>query len=552
MTLHYDALHPYPRYGAAAALVRARRAPDDVTTAEALAPLVADALEEALATYSLHTPDDPKAEGATLTFHWVADPAPGKETGQIAARGYYLAPHVTTSDGSAAGLIAEARSFVQRLRGGEALDRPTDLLRSYAPLVTKVNSGSPSLSNPRAPLIEGALTALTTVTSLKAATWSLGNAALIPDLPMHGPNGSHPLVDYVWFFSLMSAERYDLPAALQTTPKADGGYRRPPLFDGNFPEAPHGGALGSLAVAASVGWWARHGGARRPDDAEAWAKRVLSLLAERPLLVVTQGDTVSSNSRQERFGSHVVRLALDGVLREATVALRRVMPTAATGWSDPKVDLFRLMADRFLRLFTRPALRDFLATRAIYPAVLRAVFDVYFTGHAMPALDPDLVASARAYGAALNHAAFRAAAADAQEDTARRGDNARSRHEYQQRILAEFESAVQSAKNGPQLLAKVGSRVGRLGNVHMPPEAMRFMDAVASGPGEDGLPIEVARDLVTAYMRLDTRASRVPAEPVTNETSPEPEPTAPDEDLPSVPSDVPPVTNPDLFSTDPA
>ena len=38
-----------------------------------------------------------------------------------------------------------------------------------------------------------------------------------------------------------------------------------------------------------------------------------------------------------------------------------------------------MMADRFLRLFTRPALRDFLAIRAAYPAELAPVFDTYFT-----------------------------------------------------------------------------------------------------------------------------------------------------------------------------
>ena len=147
------------------------------------------------------------------------------------------------------------------------------------------------------------------------------------------------------------------------TPLAkDGGYKRPRIHQGNFPEAPSNSALSTLGVVASVGWWARHGQTQAAGDPEGWARRVLTLLADRPLLVVSYDGT-----RQEQFGHHLVGLALDGDLRAVIAGLRRVMPTAADSWQDPKVDLFRMMADRFLRLFTRPALRDFLATRAAYP-----------------------------------------------------------------------------------------------------------------------------------------------------------------------------------------
>lgn len=214
-------------------------------------------------------------------------------------------------------------------------------------------------------------------------------------------------------------------------------------------------------------------------------------------------------SRQERFGHHLVSLALDGDLRATSAALRRVLPFGAE-WpkpgqkEDPKISLFRLMADRFLRLFTRPALRDFLATRASYPAELGFVFDAYFTSYAMHPLPPDLVASARAYGAALNYAAYRAAKADAETEAKRRGSDARKAAELKQRALVEFESAVQSAKSGPELLAKVGSRAGRLAGFDIPAEAASFMEAVASGTVD----LQQARDLVTAFMRLSTYSRR--------------------------------------------
>ena len=528
--MDYNALHPYPRYGAAVALNLADRTPAEVTTPEALAPLVAEAIEQALATYTLRTLDDPKADGTTtLSFEWVKDLEPGTKSGQIAAKGYYLAPHVTTSDGSTASLLTVARGLAAELRAGDALDKPTALKRSFAPLVAKVNSGNASPSDPKTTRLNAALTALATVTPDKAAAWSGGTAALIPDLPLVGTDGDFPLLRYVWFFGLMRRQFYDTPAAMKTPPSKAGGFKRPRLHEGNFPEAPSNSALSSLGVVASVGWWARHGNTQAVDDPEGWARRLLGLLAEQPLLVVSYDGT-----RQEHFGHHLVDLALNGDLKAVVQGLRRVMPTAADSWNDPKVDLFRMMADRFLRLFTRPALRDFLATRAAYPAELAPVFESYFTTHAMTPLSPALVASARAYGAALNKAAYHAAEAEAQADNKRRGDLSRDVREYKQRILVVFESAVQSAKSGPELLAKVGSRAGRLAGFEMPPEAGDFMEAVASGE----IDREQARDLVTAFMRLGTWPSK--SAPAKDDSKPEatddkpstvPEPTGPENDL---------------------
>ena len=511
--MDYNALHPYPRYGAAVALNKADRTPAQIDTAEKLAPLVAEAIEQALTRYTVHTLDDPKAEGTTtLTFGWVKDPEPGTKSGQIAAKGYYLAPHVITSDGSAASLLKEARALAAEMRAGDALDKSTALKRSFAPLVAKVNSGTASLSDPRTTRLNAALTALATVTPDKAAAWSLGTAALIPDLPLVDADAPDrfPLLDYVEFFGYLSGQYYDTKAAMQTPLSKDGSYKRPRLHEGNFPEAPSNSAISTLGVIASVGWWARHGKTQALDDPEDWAQRVLNLLAEQPLLVVSY-----DGSHQERFGQHLVGLALDGDLRAVIASLRRVMPTAADGWNDPKVDLFRMMVDRFLRLFTQPALRDFIAIRATYPAELAPVFESYFTTYAMKPISTDLVASARAYGAALNSAAYRVAEAEHEADKKRRGDKARPIKEYKQRALVEFESAVQSAKSGPELLAKVGSRAGRLAGYEIPPEATEFMEAVASW-GNDREKLALARDLVTAFMRLGTWTPKNGRTPMSN------------------------------------
>lgn len=513
--MDYNALHPYPRYGAAAALNQAGKTPAEIDTVEKLAPLVADAIEQALTTFTVHTLDDPKTEGTTtLTYYWVKDPKPGKD-GQKAPNAYYLAPHIITNDvdkqryRAQNGLLKEAKALVEELRSDKPLHGSRyELKKSFAPLTAQVNSGYSSLRNPETTLINAALTALTSVTPDKASAWSGGTAALIPDLPLVDADDPDcfPLLDYVEFFSYLSGQYYDTAAAMQTPLTKDGGYKRPRLHDGNFPEAPSNSTISALGVVASVGWWARHGEAHAGRDPEYWARRVLNLLAERPLLISTYGygDKPVKGSSQERFGQHLVALALESDLRAVTRAVNGVLPVGFEKWGDKaseaKVHLFRMTADRFLRLFTQPALRDFLAVRAAYPAELVPVFESYFTTYAMNPISPDLVASARAYGAALNSAAYRVAEAEHQADKERRKEKARPVKEYKQRALVEFESAVQSAKSGPELLAKVGSRAGRLAGYEMPPEAADFMEAVAA----ETIPLAQARDLVTAFMRLGT------------------------------------------------
>ena len=490
--MDWNALHPYPRYGAAVALAAANRRPDQVNEQE-LAALVATALDHALGRFMVRSTDDLET-ATTLTFDWVraADLAPGTANGQIAAKGYYLAPHVTTSDGSAAGLAKVVAAFRDAVHEGQPLDKPAPLQRTFAPLVAKVNSGKASLSDPRASFLEVALTALASVTPDKPAAWDGSTSAIIPDLPL--VDGEHaPLLDFVDLFRRMR-DRYARGEVMTTPPKKGGGYRRPRLHDGNFPEALRGGAIGTTAVVAAIGWWARHAEDRAEIDPEGWARRVLDLLAERPLYVVSYDGT-----RQERFGHHLVGLALHHDLGAILRGMRSTLPLGADNWKDPKVDLFRMMADRFLRLFTRPTFHDFLAFRTEYPPALLPVLNAYFTSDAMN-LSPELVASARFYGAALNRAAYFAAKAEVGDDQRRRGGALREIDDYKQRALVEFESAVQSAKSGPELLAKVGSRAGRLTGFDLPPESAPFMEAVAS----ESITIDDARSLVTAFMRLST------------------------------------------------
>ncbi|HLA63583.1 MAG TPA: hypothetical protein VK610_04100 [Rhodothermales bacterium] len=472
-----------------------------------LARLVADALGGALAHFSIYTPDDPKTS-AKLQFYRVAIEglSPGSASGQIASKGFYPSPHVTTSDGAAASLVTDVKAFRDLLRAGADLNKPTELRRGFAPLVSKINAGKATPSNPRTSLLQAALTALATVAHEKPAAWNGANAALIPDLPLEA-EGDAPLITFVRLFDTFAAA-YQREGSLIGKVSLKGGYRRPPLHDGNFPGASPFGTLGTVGLVAALGRWARDGenvalfdGAVRP---------VLDGLADRPVYVVSYDNLGASgrSAAQERYGHHLVGLAFDADLDRILGDLYRTRPIGEDDYRSPKVELFRMMTDRFLRHFSQAAFHDFLAFRAEYPASFAPVLLAYFAPDTpMPdrtPISPELVASARAYGATLNFAAYRAARQEVQDDEKKRGAALRTQDIYKQRMLVEFESAIQSARSGPELLAKVGSRVGRLTGFDFPAEAREFMEAVAAGaPG--GLSLADAQDLTMAFLRLSSR-----------------------------------------------
>lgn len=506
-----DFLHPYSRYGAAVALhlENRRRAaadepplhPHDVRDAAHALTLVRAALTPTPGRFSMRTPDLPGDAGTTrLRFRYLdaETAAPGTGEGkekQNAANGCYIAPHVLTDDKSARNAISELRSTLA------ALDRPTagtqraDLKRSISPVSAKGNWGGANLTDPKASLLVAACAALSTVTEHKPAAWDGLNIALIPDLPLLNGDAT-PLLDFVSAFADLSAAY--VSGAMEWTLSTQGdpakrGYHRPKLHNGNYPEAASG--LGALSVVAALGRVAREERllANGNTDRAARARRVLAALAERPLYLVS-----AKTTQQQRFGHHLVALAEDHDLGRVLSDLRRMLPTGATGFKDPKVPLFRTMADRWIRAFTRPALRDFLAVRAEYPASLTSILLTYFQ-HPSMALSPEHVAAAREYGAHINYAAYRAAK-DAEDDDRRAKRSGLSRAEYKQRFLVTLESFVRSAKSGPALLSSVSREIGRFSGRDLPVSAAPFMEGVAQGQ----IALHDAQDLMMAFMRLST------------------------------------------------
>ena len=514
-----DFFHPYPRYGVAATLVEQNAFLDEMTTWQRVAELAWKAIDRALLRYTLFTSDDPNSETTeTLRFDYLDEKIldPGKKSGQTAANGYYLSPYVITTDGSSAATVAEARAIRDLLKKATEDDllKTQKLKRSFAPLTSKINNGRSSMAEPKSSLLEAAFTVVATLTEFKpAAQVSVGkgmaNTTVIPDLPLVDPTDSSftPLIDFVQLFANLRVRKqnYELKnddkLLVKVDPKARK-YRRPPLFRGNYPNAPNDGSLGAISLVAAIGAWAREGGRfshKQKDGAlqeelkVEFAERILDYLAERPLYVLSYEEV-----GQESYGHHLVGMALNYDLPAIVRAAHRAMPFGVEKFDDPKYKLYKRFFDRFLQQLDRPTFRDFMAARNEYPSELTPIFIQYMeTEHH---LSSELIASARAYGQSLNYAAYITAKAEQQDDM-KNSRRERPLSEYKNRILVQFESTILSAKTPTALLSQMGIIVGRLTGQEINEKAAVFMETAAGWP-DSQLPL--AQELITAFMRLSS------------------------------------------------
>jgi hypothetical protein len=359
------------------------------------------------------------------------------------------------------------------------------------------------MSEPKASLLEAAFTVIATLTEFKPASQVIGskgvaNSTIIPDLPLIDGD-SHPLIDFVLLFADLQFKidadykEAKSPFFSEIDPK-DRKYRRPPIFRGNYPNAPRDGSLGAITLVAAIGSWAKEHEPFRGDNRASYATRVLDLLAQKPHYVVSYEEF-----RQESFGHHLVNISISEDLPELIRAAQKAKLHGVEKMDDPKFKLYKFFFDRFLQKFSKATFRDFLATRAEYPSKLSPLFEQYMTSE-YNQLSPELIKSARAYGKSLNRAAYKTAKKEETEDT-NSGRKARPLQEYKNRILIQFESTILSAKSPTALLSQMNIITGRLTGLEIDNEAELFMITVAAWPDEN---LSLAKELVTAFMRLNS------------------------------------------------
>lgn len=318
----------------------------------------------------------------------------------------------------------------------------------------------------------------------KGKSISADNTCLIPDLDLSD------LRNFIRLFKRIRIQKLDSSLMVGKVECDEKTLKyipqRPNIFRGNFPNAPHSSALGSIALLGTFGEMTKE------KDVSELAKKVLESLKDCNFYAIKYGDASVFS-----FNHSIIRLAERGKLRRIVDSLYYIVlykegrRTTNNAFEYQKFDLF---ASRFLQIFNRPTFKDFLAFRAEYPYDIELLLNTYFCD--MEKIDKEIVTSAKELGKWLNYVAYRSA----QQEVGTSSDwddliKAKAK------ILVELESSVFSAKSGDALIAYTITRAGRLSGFDAPTEASLFMEEAASGE----LPLEQAKNLLIAFSRLKSK-----------------------------------------------
>jgi len=491
--INLNSTHPVVRYGVAAAYIRAKIADQiyNLNKEDDLFALAEFALNDSL--NSLVLGPNPGKIPETIHYKLISSEDLSKKSAikRNAANGFFIAPHVLTSQ-NVADIIKEIYGLLKVLKekkyGGNF-----ELKRSFAPIISKINAGKKSMSNPKVPLFEAAYTAVATITSYKPAAFvkdingKFSNAGLIPDLPFY-EGETMPLIEFISLFRMMQSQGVGQSANI-AEPRKEKKFPRPSIFYGNYPKRPQSFGLGVVSLIAAIGKWAEE------SEDDNTPEEVINLLENRPIYTISY-----NNIGQEKFSHHLTKLSKEGILHSILTSLKRVSIFGVDGgtkYSDPKWSLFIDSLDKFLLFHNKGSWQNFLAVRATYPIEFFHLLNAYFMKDGK--YPQELIRAAVAYGEALNKAAYNAAKRETTTDQSRQIEG-RTINEYKQRTLLQLESIVDSAKNNRDLIARLNSQVGRFTMWDIPSNAEPFLTAVTN----DQVDRQDAKDLIKAFMRLST------------------------------------------------
>ena len=407
----------------------------------------------------------------------------------------FLAPNTITSEMKASNLY----NAVCETCSEENINllRAHDITQSEVPISGEFNrftdKGTFQRGKSKATVFDQCLALITSTTALKpclqyksgARKISMDNTCLIPDLEISD------LQNFIRLFKRIRIQKLDNSLMVGKV-KCDKGKtlkyipQRPNIFNGNFPNAPHSSALGSVALLGSIGEMTKE------KDVSELAKKVLESLKDCNFYAIKYGDASVFS-----FNHSIIRLAERGKLRRIVDSLYYVVlykegrRSTNNAFEYQKFDLF---ASRFLQMFNRPTFKDFLAFRAEYPYDIELMLNTYFCD--MEKIDKEIVTSAKELGKWLNNVAYRSAQ---QEVATSPGWD--DLIKAKAKVLVELESSIFSAKSGDALVAHTITRAGRLSGLDAPPAASLFMEKAASGE----LPLEQAKNLLIAFSRLKSQ-----------------------------------------------
>lgn len=404
----------------------------------------------------------------------------------------FLAPNTIASEMKASNLY----NAVCKTCSEDNIDllKPYKISQSEVPTSGEFNafsdSGNIGRGKPSATVFDQCLALITSTTALKPCLQyksgvgkiSTDNTCLIPDMNISD------LQDFIRLFKRIRIQKLDSSLMVGKV-KCEKGKtlkyipKRPNIYNGNFPNAPHSSALGSIALLGAIGEMTKE------KDVSELAMKVLESLKDCNFYAIKYGD-----ANVFTFSHLIIRLAERGKLRRIVDSLYYVelykegRRTTSNAFEYQKFDLF---ASRFLQIFNRPTFKDFLAFRAEYPFDIELLLNTYFCD--MEKIDKEIVTSAKELGKWLNYVAYRSAQKEV--GTSSNWDDL---IKAKAKVLVELESSIFSAKSGDALIAHTITRAGRLSGFDAPTEVSLFMEKAASGE----LSLEQAKNLLIAFSRL--------------------------------------------------
>jgi CRISPR-associated protein Cas8c/Csp2 len=425
-------------------------------------------------------------------------------------KGIFLAPNVISSFKESRYIWEKSHQLLDKLTRC-SLEEKEDAKMSIAPTAGEYLSFSLNKKigrgNPKIPLKELGLSAVTTLTPLKPCLQyriekkdmpEIFNVCIIPDLPIS------ELKTFIQLFKRMrkTGTNKDLMFGKVIVENSGEGknkktfyeIRRPLIFKGNFPNPPRSSALGSIALLGTIGEFAKE------SQYHEQANKVLESFKSTTMYLIKYGGASTFT-----YNHHIVDLAKAGKLRTIvdSIYYSQLFQYGKRNRTDLKpqdrkalineYQKFDLFTSRFLQLFNHPAFKDFLSFRAEYPNEISILFNTYFTK--MEKIDTEIVLSAQALGKWLNKVAYFTAKAEVKENVPNYWEELRR---IKSKVLVELESSTFSAKTGDALIAQATARAGRLSGLDAPQEAALYMVKTASGE----LPLENAKNLLIAFSRL--------------------------------------------------
>ena len=474
--------HPLSKYGLALILFKEKLEDEGEIMPEHLIKQ----LKWGLNHFRIHTSNNIKIDEDILFEYIPLDKIIKESIKGDPQKGVFLSPSVISTDKEARNCLSANIKLIEtisKLQTHENLFNAKEkLTQGLCPVAGKFNNGSNSQSSPQASILEVACSAIATLTPFKPSRilqkgGRQTTITLIPDLSVP------EMKLFIQVFELMSESE---TKNLLKYKKAinDKKFKRPPLRNGNFPDAPQNDYFGSIGLLASIGKWAS-----RAENTTI-GRKVLESLKKVPLYTISYGDAYSTT-----FSNYIIELAQEGKLTEILRAINYKCEIYAVGkrnYADKnniaKYELFDMLASHFLQLFEYNTFKNFLSIRTEYPLELNHLFKIFF--EKIMKIDTQVVSSARELGLWLNRIAYFTAIKEAKTPD-KIGD-------MKAKILIELESSAFAAKTGTALIAQTVTRAGRMSGQDAPAEATIFMEATAAGE----ITLEDAKNLLTAFSRI--------------------------------------------------